>query len=191
MFPIIYLNIPLIFGLIVLTSLQFNSTLAYFNLKQSNLANIYKGIAFYVSLLSFFITFYYIYYFDICYQGFQFTSSYCLLNSTINFGVDGVSIFFLLLTTFLIPVCLIISWDYINQNVLPYLVSFLLLEILLILFFTALNLMIFYIIFESILIPMFLIIGLWGGGRKIKASYYFFMFTLLGSVLMLLGLLIV
>ena len=122
---------------------------------------------------------------------FQFVSKVLwipVLNLNITLGVDGISLFFLLLTTMLIPLCILISWNSINFNLKEYLIFFLLIEFFLIWVFCVLDLLMFYIFFESILIPMFLIIGIWGSReRKILASYYFFLYTLLGSVLMLLS----
>ena len=122
---------------------------------------------------------------------FQFVSKVLwipILNLNITLGIDGISLFFILLTTFLIPLCILISWNSINFNLKEYLISFLLIEFFLIIVFCVLDLLMFYIFFESILIPMFLIIGIWGSReRKILASYYFFLYTLLGSVLMLLS----
>jgi len=110
------------------------------------------------------------------------------LNLNITLGIDGISLFFLLLTTLLIPLCILISWNSIHSNLKGYLISFLLIEFFLIGVFCILDLLVFYIFFESILIPMFLIIGVWGSReRKILASYYFFLYTLLGSVIMLLS----
>lgn len=113
-----------------------------------------------------------------------------VLNLNITLGIDGISLFFLLLTTLLIPLCILISWNSIQSNLKGYLISFLLIEFFLIGVFCVLDLLVFYIFFESILIPMFLIIGIWGSReRKILASYYFFLYTLLGSVIMLLSIL--
>lgn len=114
------------------------------------------------------------------------------LNLNITLGIDGISLFFLLLTTLLIPICLLVSWNSVNHKLKEYLISFLFLEFLLIGTFCVLDLLLFYIFFESVLIPMFLIVGIWGSReRKILASYYFFLYTLLGSVLMLLSILYV
>ena len=113
-----------------------------------------------------------------------------ILNLNFTVGIDGISIFFLLLTTLLIPLCLLISWNSISFNLKEYLISWLLLEFFLIGVFCVLDLLLFYIFFESVLIPMYLIIGLWGSReRKIRAAYFFFLYTLLGSVLMLIGIL--
>jgi len=112
------------------------------------------------------------------------------LNLNLTLGLDGISLFFLLLTTLLIPICILISWNGITYKVKEYLIAFLLLEFFLIGTFCILDLLLFYIFFESVLIPMFLIVGIWGSReRKILASYYFFLYTLLGSVLMLLSIL--
>ena len=112
------------------------------------------------------------------------------LNLNLTLGVDGISVFFLLLTTMLIPLCLLVSWNSISFNLKEYLISFLVMEFFLIGVFCVLDLLLFYIFFESVLIPMFLIIGIWGSReRKIRAAYFFFLYTLLGSVLMLLSIL--
>jgi NADH-quinone oxidoreductase subunit M len=100
-------------------------------------------------------------------------------------GVDGISVLFVLLTTFLMPLCIIASWKPIQSRVLEYMACFLILETLMIGVFTALDLFLFYIFFEGGLIPMFLIIGVWGGKNRVYAAYKFFLYTLLGSVLML------
>ena len=98
-----------------------------------------------------------------------------IINLNINLGVDGISLFFLLLTTLLIPLCILISWNSINSNLKGYLISFLIIEFFLIGVFCVLDLLMFYIFFESILIPMFLVVGIWGSReRKMLASYYFF-----------------
>nr|YP_009829248.1 NADH dehydrogenase subunit 4 [Codium fragile]QJC59766.1 NADH dehydrogenase subunit 4 [Codium fragile] len=124
---------------------------------------------------------------------FQFVSKLLwvpILNLNITLGIDGISLFFLLLTTFLIPLCILISWNSIGSNLKSYLISFLLIEYFLIGVFCVLDVLMFYMLFESILIPMFLVIGIWGSReRKMLASYYFFLYTLLGSVVMLLSIL--
>lgn len=113
-------------------------------------------------------------------------------NLNFTMGIDGISIFFLLLTTLLIPLCLLTSWNSVNDNLKEFLIAFLILDFFLIGTFCVLDLLLFYIFFESVLIPMFLIVGIWGSReRKILAAYYFFLYTLLGSVLMLLSILYV
>lgn len=112
------------------------------------------------------------------------------LNLNLTLGLDGISFFFLILTTLLIILCLLASWNSIQDNLKIYLIAFLLMEFFLIGVFSVLDLFLFYVFFESVLIPMFLIIGVWGSReRKIRAAYFFFLYTLLGSVLMLLSIL--
>lgn len=112
------------------------------------------------------------------------------LNLNFTLGIDGISIFFLLLTTLLIPLCILTSWNSVSDNLKEFLIAFLILDFFLIGTFCVLDLLLFYIFFESVLIPMFLIVGIWGSReRKILAAYYFFLYTLLGSVLMLLSIL--
>jgi len=111
-------------------------------------------------------------------------------NMHIYLGIDGISLFFVLLTTFLIPICLLASWDSIKIHIREYSIAFLFLESVLICVFTVLDVLFFYIFFEAVLIPMFLIVGIWGSReRKIRAAYQFFVYTLIGSVLMLLAIL--
>ena len=106
-------------------------------------------------------------------------------------GLDGLSLFFILLTTFLIPACLLNSWHSVKTRIAYYIAIFLLMESILIGVFIVLDILLFYILFEAILIPMFLVIGIWGARqRKIQAAYQFFLYTLFGSVLMLIGLLV-
>ncbi|MEM7619460.1 MAG: NADH-quinone oxidoreductase subunit M [Pseudomonadota bacterium] len=128
--------------------------------------------------------------FDTATSSFQFVEKYEWLGGNINYhmGVDGISMLFVILTTFLMPICILASWDSIKTRVKEYMIAFLVLETLMIGVFCALDLVLFYIFFEGGLIPMFLIIGVWGGKRRIYASYKFFLYTLLGSVLMLLAL---
>ncbi|MCA0369248.1 MAG: NADH-quinone oxidoreductase subunit M [Proteobacteria bacterium] len=106
-----------------------------------------------------------------------------------HLGVDGISILFVLLTAFLMPICILASWKSVEKRVVEYMIAFLILETLVIGVFTALDLFLFYIFFEGTLVPMFLIIGIWGGQNRIYAAYKFFLYTLLGSVLMLLAML--
>ncbi len=102
-------------------------------------------------------------------------------------GVDGISILFVLLTTFLMPFCILASWTSIQTRVKEYMIAFLVLETLMIGVFCATDLVLFYVFFEGGLIPMFLIIGVWGGKRRVYASYKFFLYTLAGSVLMMIA----
>src|SRR3954462_4025606 len=104
-----------------------------------------------------------------------------------HMGVDGISLPFVILTTALMPFCIVASWKAITVRVREYMIAFLLLETLMVGTFSALDLVLFYLFFEGGLIPMFLIIGVWGGPRRVYASFKFFLYTLLGSVLMLLA----
>jgi NADH-quinone oxidoreductase subunit M len=122
--------------------------------------------------------------------GFQFEESSEWLGGNIGYrmGVDGISMLFVILTTFLMPFCILASWNSVQMRVKEYMIAFLVLETLMIGVFCALDLVMFYVFFEAGLIPMFLIIGVWGGKRRVYASYKFFLYTLLGSVLMLIAL---
>ena len=129
--------------------------------------------------------------FDPTTADFQFVEKHAWLgrNITYHLGVDGISMLFVILTTFLMPACILASWHSITTRVKEYLVAFLFLETLMIGVFCALDLVLVYLFFEGGLIPMFLIIGVWGGARRVYASFKFFLYTLLGSVLMLLAIL--
>lgn len=109
-------------------------------------------------------------------------------NFFFNFGVDGISLFFIILTTFLFNLCILYNWANIQYSLKEYFISLFLIEFFLLLIFMSLDIFLFYFFFESILIPMFLLIGLWGSrAKKIKASYLFFFYTLIGSVPFLIG----
>ena len=127
--------------------------------------------------------------FDTTTADFQFVERADWLGGAITYhmGVDGISMLFVILTTFLMPFCILASWKVIKDRVKEYMIAFLVLETLMIGVFCALDLVLFYLFFEGSLIPMFLIIGIWGGGRRVYASFKFFLYTLLGSVLMLLA----
>lgn len=129
--------------------------------------------------------------FDPANPSFQFTEFRPWIGGDIGYrlGVDGISILFVVLTAFLMPLCILASWESITDRVKEYMVAFLVLETLMIGVFTALDLFLFYVFFEGGLIPMFLIIGVWGGARRVYASFKFFLYTLLGSVLMLVAIL--
>src|SRR6478736_2484261 len=128
--------------------------------------------------------------FDPANPGFQMVETHGWVSDAIKFklGVDGFSFPFIVLTAFLMPFCIGASWTSVEKRVREYMVAFLVLEALMIGVFAALDLVLFYVFFEAGLIPMFLIIGIWGGKRRVYASYKFFLYTLLGSVLMLLAL---
>jgi NADH-quinone oxidoreductase subunit M len=125
--------------------------------------------------------------FDPAKDGYQMIEDLQWLGGTIHYrmGVDGISLPFVILTAFLMPLCIAASWVSIDKRVQEYMIAFLVLETLMIGVFTALDLVVFYLFFEGGLIPMFLIIGVWGGARRVYATFKFFLYTLLGSVLML------
>jgi NADH-quinone oxidoreductase subunit M len=127
--------------------------------------------------------------FDPSDPGFQMVEKAEWLDSGISYhmGVDGISMLFVILTTFLMPLCILASWESIQTRVKEYMIAFLVMETLMVGVFCALDLLLFYVFFEGGLIPMFLIIGVWGGKRRVYASFKFFLYTLLGSVLMLLA----
>jgi NADH:ubiquinone oxidoreductase subunit 4 (subunit M) len=126
---------------------------------------------------------------------FQFMEEFLWLpSSNINFyiGIDGISVFFVILTALLVPLCILASWESINKYVKEYMIAFLVMETLLLIVFSILDVILFYIFFESVLIPMFLIVGIWGSReRKVRAAYMLFLYTLVGSVLMLLAILLI
>ena len=127
--------------------------------------------------------------FDASNPGFQFVVNYNWLGDSIGYrvGVDGISVLFVVLSALLMPFCILSSWEAIEKRVKEYMLVFLILEVLMIGVFTTLDLAMFYVFFEGTLLPMFLIIGIWGGKRRIQASYKFFFYTFTGSVLMLLA----
>ncbi|TAJ86875.1 MAG: NADH-quinone oxidoreductase subunit M [Reyranella sp.] len=132
--------------------------------------------------------------FDPTKAGFQFEEKVAwvpALNIGYHAGIDGISLFFVLLSTLLTPICILASWESIKVRVKEYMIAFLVLETFMVGMFCALDLTLFYIFFEGVLIPMFLIIGVWGGKRRVYAAFKFFLYTLLGSVLMLLAIIAV
>ena len=127
--------------------------------------------------------------FDLHNGGFQFAEFVPLFLPYFSWslGLDGISLVLTILTVFLMPLCILASWKSIKTRVPEYMAAFLFMESLMIGTFASTDLFLFYVFFEGGLIPMFLIIGIWGGARRIYASYKFFLYTLLGSVLMLVG----
>jgi len=152
-----------------------------------------KLFALIISLINFLVSLSLWIFFDNSTSKFQFVSSFDwlnFLNMNFHLGIDGISLFFVLLTTFLVPVCLLISWKSVTHLVKEFLVAFLILESFMLAVFCILDLLLFYVFFESVLIPMFLIIGVYGSReRKIRAAYQFFLYTLIGSLFMLLAIL--
>ncbi|MBN9343346.1 MAG: NADH-quinone oxidoreductase subunit M [Caedibacter sp. 38-128] len=151
-----------------------------------------RGVALLTSLTTFVLSLVVLSYFKLSSSDFQLVEKYeWVPKLSLNYcvGVDGISLLFILLTTFLTPIAILASWNVIRDKVKEYMITFLMLESLIIGSFCALDLVLFYIFFEAVLIPMYLIIGIWGGKARIHAAFKFFLFTLSGSVLMLIAIL--
>jgi NADH-quinone oxidoreductase subunit M len=147
-----------------------------------------RWITLWTTLITFLVSLLIWWNFDPKIAGFQFVEEYNWLGGLkYKMGVDGISMLFVILTTFLMPLCILASWESVQDRVKEYMIAFLLLETLMLGVFCALDMVLFYLFFEGGLIPMFLIIGVWGGKRRVYASFKFFLYTLLGSVLMLLA----
>jgi NADH-quinone oxidoreductase subunit M len=151
-------------------------------------ANYARKAALWTTIGTFLVSLLILVNFDSHAAGFQLVENHGWLGNIAGYrmGVDGISMPFVLLTTFLMPICILASW-YVKLRVREYMIAFLVLETLMIGVFCSLDLVLFYVFFEAGLIPMFLIIGVWGGARRVYASFKFFLYTLLGSVLMLLA----
>src|SRR5579872_798855 len=148
-----------------------------------------RWIALWTTVVTFAVSLILVARFDASVADFQFVEKAPWLASAITYhmGVDGISLPFVILTTALMPFCIVASWNSVKLRVREYMMAFLVLETLMVGTFSALDLVLFYLFFEGGLIPMFLIIGVWGGPRRVYASFKFFLYTLLGSVLMLLA----
>ncbi|EKS40277.1 NADH-quinone oxidoreductase subunit M [Afipia clevelandensis] len=148
-----------------------------------------RWIALWTTIVTFAVSVILVLRFDPAQPGFQFVEKTAWLANGIGYhmGVDGISLPFVILTTALMPFCILASWKSVTLRVREYMMAFLFLETLMVGTFSALDLVLFYLFFEGGLIPMFLIIGVWGGPRRVYASFKFFLYTLLGSVLMLLA----
>jgi NADH-ubiquinone oxidoreductase chain 4 len=131
--------------------------------------------------------------FDSSSSQYQFTVEYNQLSYLhMHMGVDGLSLYFVLLTTFTMPICILASWENVKHNIKSYMIAFLVLESLLIAVFVVLDLLLFYVFFESVLIPLFIIVGVWGASAdRIRASFLLFLYTLFGSLFMLLAFLVI
>ncbi|MCU0817295.1 MAG: NADH-quinone oxidoreductase subunit M, partial [Cypionkella sp.] len=144
-----------------------------------------KWLALLATTATFLVSLFVLFGFDPQNTGFQFVEEYdWILGLKYKVGVDGISILFVMLTTFLMPLTIAACWN-VEHRVKEYMIAFLLLETLMIGVFIALDLVLFYLFFEAGLIPMFLIIGIWGGKERIYAAFKFFLYTFFGSVLML------
>jgi NADH-ubiquinone oxidoreductase chain 4 len=150
----------------------------------------YKTTAFITSILNLVVSLVIFILFDFSSNQFQFVQEHYDMNFfDIYLGVDGISIYFVLLTTIIMPIAILSNWNSITDNVKSYLIIMLLLETLLLAVFLVLDILLFYIFFESILPPLFLLIGLFGSSNKVRASFYLFLYTLLGSLFLLLSIL--
>lgn len=161
----------------------------------NNNNKLIRTLAIYSTTFTFFISIFLLFNFDkstIYFQGLHEIRWLDFFNINFIIGIDGISLFFILLTTFLFPLCILSSFNYIKFNFKFFYINFLIMESILILVFSCLDIIFFYIFFESVLIPMYLILGFFGSReRKIIASYMFFIYTFVGSVLMLLAILFI
>ena len=141
-----------------------------------------RWIALWTTLVTFAISLILVWRFDPSQTDFQFVEQTSWLATGINYhmGVDGISLPLIILTTAIMPLCIIASWRSVTMRVREYMMAFLILETLMVGTFAALDLVLFYLFFEGGLIPMFLIIGIWGGPRRVYASFKFFLYTFLG-----------
>ena len=179
--PILSILILLpIVGIFFMTLIRNNNDQSSKNLKHT---------ALWISFLNFLISLYLLFSFNQQDADFQFEERYFWIEYGISYhlGVDGISILFIVLTTMLVPICILASYDSIKFSVKEYLIAFLALETFMIGVFCSLDLVLFYLFFEGGLIPMFLIIGIWGGERRVYSTFKFFLYTLAGSVFMLLA----
>ena len=178
------MTFPILSSLILLPTI--GALFVLFGRSSSNY-NAAKYIALFISVGNFILSLYLWYLFDRNTPGFQFVEERKWLEGFINYkvGIDGISILFVILTTFIIPLCIISVNSTIKHRLKDFIVAILLMETMMIGVFCSLDLVIFYLFFEAGLIPMFLIIGIWGGERRVYSAFKFFLYTLLGSVLML------
>ncbi len=182
------MNFPILSSLILLPSIGAFFIFISKSNESSNFNNA-KYVALFTSFANFIIALYLWYIFDPNISAFQFIENRIWLDGFINYqvGIDGISILFIILTTFITPLCIVSVNKNINTKLKEFLIAILLMESLMIGVFCSLDLVIFYLFFEGGLIPMFLIIGIWGGPKRVYSAFKFFLFTLLGSVLMLIA----
>ncbi|AYG65847.1 MULTISPECIES: NADH-quinone oxidoreductase subunit M [unclassified Rhizobium] len=171
--------LPLV-GVLLLLFTQENGTNGRRNVLNISLAT---------TIVTFIVSLFVWIWFDNANPGFQLIEKREWLTGGISYhmGVDGISMLFVILSTFLMPFCVLASWLSVEKRLKDYMIAFLVLETMMVGVFTSLDIVLFYVFFEAGLIPMFLIIGVWGGKDRVYASYKFFLYTLLGSVLMLLA----
>ena len=179
------MNFPILSSLILLPTI---GALFIFFVRSSNSQyQSSKYVALFITLANFFLSLYLWIVFDKSIVDFQFVEERDWISGFVNYkvGVDGISILFILLTTFITPICVITVNATIKNRLKDFLIAILILETFMIGVFCSLDLVVFYLFFEAGLIPMFLIIGIWGGERRVYSAFKFFLYTLLGSVLML------
>ena len=161
----------------------------------NNNNKLIRTISIYGTSITFFISIFLLFLFDkstLAFQGLHEIQWLNFFNLNFSIGIDGISLFFILLTTFLFPICILCSYNYIKFNFKLFYINFLIMESILLLVFSCLDIVFFYVFFEAVLIPMYLILGFFGSReRKILASYMFFIYTFVGSVLMLLAILFI
>ena len=180
------MNIPL---LSLLIFLPLTGVIFLILVKNSDIRNA-KAVALWISFLDLLLAFVMWSQFDATNPNFQFVEKHTWIESmrcSYHLGIDGLSIYFVLLTTILTPICILASFEKITSRVREYMITFLLLETFMIGVFCALDAILFYLFFEAVLIPMFLIIGIWGGNNRIYACFKFFLYTFFGSVFMLIA----
>ena len=180
------MNFPILSSLILLPTIGTLFILITRSSDKSNYRSA-KYVALFTSFANFIISIYLWYIFDPNIADFQFVENRVWLKGFINYkvGIDGISILFIILTTLISSLCIVSVSKTINIKLKEFLIAILLMESLMIGVFCSLDLVIFYLFFEGGLIPMFLIIGIWGGPKRVYSAFKFFLFTLLGSVLML------
>ena len=181
------MNFPILSSLILLPTI--GALFILFTRSSSETNRNSKYVALFISVANFILSLYLWYIFDKTLVEFQFLENREWLVGLINYkvGVDGISILFIILTTFITPICIISVNATIKNRLKDFLISILIMETFMIGVFCSLDLVIFYLFFEAGLIPMFLIIGIWGGERRVYSAFKFFLYTLLGSVLMLIA----
>jgi NADH-quinone oxidoreductase subunit M len=179
------MNFPIISSLILLPTI--GSLFLFFSKSKNENSSTIKYVALFTSLVNFLLSIYLWYLFDQNTSQFQFVEDREWLLGFVNYkvGIDGISILFVVLTTFITPICIISVNNSIKIRLRDFLIAILILESFMIGVFCSLDLVVFYLFFEAGLIPMFLIIGIWGGPRRVYSAFKFFLYTLLGSVLML------
>ena len=179
------MNYPILSSLILLPFI--GALFLFFTKSKSESKITIKYVALFTSLVNFFLSIYLWLLFDQTTSDFQFVEERVWIKNLINYkvGVDGISILFIILTTFITPLCIISINNSIKNRLNEFLIAVLIMESFMIGVFCSLDLVVFYLFFEAGLIPMFLIIGIWGGERRVYSAFKFFLFTLVGSVLML------